>query len=289
MTSRDAPLLGKPHPENTVMSTATTTTGAKIALYGDFNAGYRIVDRLGGTAELIPHLFGATNRFPTGSGVSTTTGGSEAASSQPTPSATSRSSDGRQEGAARRQGQLRLQSQRRAAHRPRRGDRPQRPPGRETAPGPVRAREGNSSVTGLGPGAPPGRVHPVTAGCVRVQLGRGGQASRNGLCRVIDGDPVPRPEIPCRDRLRLRENLRDPSGIAPPRPALSMVGDSYSIGGGPVPWNHPSPVGRTAHCGAQRGGQHGALELFLLLIRWFWGATRGATRRLDGAPWRRGR
>jgi HK97 family phage major capsid protein len=63
---RSGPLLGKPHPENSVMSTATTTTAAKIALYGDFNTGYKIVDRLGGTVELIPHLFGATNRFPTG-------------------------------------------------------------------------------------------------------------------------------------------------------------------------------------------------------------------------------
>jgi predicted phage gp36 major capsid-like protein len=42
------------------------TTGAKIGLYGDFKAGYQIADRLGITAELIPHLFGATDRFPTG-------------------------------------------------------------------------------------------------------------------------------------------------------------------------------------------------------------------------------
>lgn len=32
----------------------------------DFQAGYLIADRLGMSVELIPHLFGATNRFPTG-------------------------------------------------------------------------------------------------------------------------------------------------------------------------------------------------------------------------------
>jgi HK97 family phage major capsid protein len=33
---------------------------------GDFSTGYTIVDRLGTIAELIPDLFAATNRYPTG-------------------------------------------------------------------------------------------------------------------------------------------------------------------------------------------------------------------------------
>ena len=41
------------------------TTGTKLIVAGDFS-NYGIVDRLGTTAELIPHLFGAANRFPTG-------------------------------------------------------------------------------------------------------------------------------------------------------------------------------------------------------------------------------
>jgi capsid protein len=38
----------------------------KLILGGDFYAGYTIVDRLGLTAEIVPHVFGATNRFPLG-------------------------------------------------------------------------------------------------------------------------------------------------------------------------------------------------------------------------------
>lgn len=44
---------------------ATTTTGSKVLLYGDFQSGYVIVDRIGSTLELVPHLVGA-NRRPTG-------------------------------------------------------------------------------------------------------------------------------------------------------------------------------------------------------------------------------
>ena len=43
----------------------TTTTGSKIMIAGDFRTGYTIADRVGMSAELIPHLFGAT-RLPTG-------------------------------------------------------------------------------------------------------------------------------------------------------------------------------------------------------------------------------
>ncbi|WP_255789043.1 phage major capsid protein [Mycobacteroides abscessus] len=45
--------------------TAATTTGSKLALYGDFRQGFVIVDRIGSTLELVPHLVGA-NRRPTG-------------------------------------------------------------------------------------------------------------------------------------------------------------------------------------------------------------------------------
>lgn len=43
----------------------TTTTGSKIIVMGDPRY-YLIVDRVGLDIEVIPHLFGAVNRFPTG-------------------------------------------------------------------------------------------------------------------------------------------------------------------------------------------------------------------------------
>jgi HK97 family phage major capsid protein len=65
MTDRNGPLLGRPTAEWSTMATAVTT-GSKWALYGDFKRGYVIGDRLGMSFEIIPHLFGATNRYPTG-------------------------------------------------------------------------------------------------------------------------------------------------------------------------------------------------------------------------------
>jgi HK97 family phage major capsid protein len=62
---RGGPLLGKPVYEISSMTTAVAT-GSKWAVYGDFTK-FAIIDRLGFSVELIPHLFGATNRFPTGS------------------------------------------------------------------------------------------------------------------------------------------------------------------------------------------------------------------------------
>lgn len=56
-------LLGRPVYEASEMA-ETITNGAKIALYGDFSR-YLIVDRVGLTIEVIPHLMGA-NRRPTG-------------------------------------------------------------------------------------------------------------------------------------------------------------------------------------------------------------------------------
>ena len=61
----DAParLLGRPVYEASEME-GTITNGTKVALYGDFSR-YLIVDRVGLTIEVIPHLFGANQR-PTG-------------------------------------------------------------------------------------------------------------------------------------------------------------------------------------------------------------------------------
>jgi len=57
-------LLGYPVNELSTMS-ATVVNTTKIMLLGDFSY-FKIVDRVGMTVELIPHLFGATSRFPTG-------------------------------------------------------------------------------------------------------------------------------------------------------------------------------------------------------------------------------
>ncbi len=64
MPTREGPCFGKPAYELSTM-VSTTTTGSKIMLAGDFKAGYRIADRIGGQVEIIPHLFGAAQR-PTG-------------------------------------------------------------------------------------------------------------------------------------------------------------------------------------------------------------------------------
>jgi HK97 family phage major capsid protein len=58
-----ARLLGKPVYEASEMA-ETITNGTKILLFGDFSR-YLIVDRVGMTIEVIPHLFGANQR-PTG-------------------------------------------------------------------------------------------------------------------------------------------------------------------------------------------------------------------------------
>src|SRR5204863_3335086 len=58
-------LIGMEAYELSTMPTALTTT-TDLMVVGDFSNGYLIVDRIGMEVELIPHLFGATNRFPTG-------------------------------------------------------------------------------------------------------------------------------------------------------------------------------------------------------------------------------
>lgn len=60
---KPAHLLGKPAYELSTMDSALTN-GSKIMVYGDFEH-FLIVDRLGMSVELIPHLFGASGR-PTG-------------------------------------------------------------------------------------------------------------------------------------------------------------------------------------------------------------------------------
>ncbi len=57
-------LLGYAVNELSTMS-ATVVNGTKIMLLGDFSM-FKIIDRVGMNVELIPQLFGATSRFPTG-------------------------------------------------------------------------------------------------------------------------------------------------------------------------------------------------------------------------------
>jgi HK97 family phage major capsid protein len=56
--------LGRPKVEWSTMGTGSTT-GTKLVIMGDFKTGYKIVDRIGMQAELIPHMLG-TNRLPLG-------------------------------------------------------------------------------------------------------------------------------------------------------------------------------------------------------------------------------
>ena len=62
---RNGPLFGKQVLEWSTVQTSLTATGQRLAIWGDWS-GFTIVDRLGAQIELIPHLLGATNRFPTG-------------------------------------------------------------------------------------------------------------------------------------------------------------------------------------------------------------------------------
>jgi HK97 family phage major capsid protein len=64
---RGGDFLGRPKVEWSTMAASTTgaPTGAKIMIGGDFRTAYKVVDRLGMTAELIPHMLGS-NRLPLG-------------------------------------------------------------------------------------------------------------------------------------------------------------------------------------------------------------------------------
>jgi HK97 family phage major capsid protein len=65
MATRDGAMVGLPHYDTSAMA-ATTTTGSRVIVVGDFQAGHVIGDRLGMSVELVPHLLGAANRYPTG-------------------------------------------------------------------------------------------------------------------------------------------------------------------------------------------------------------------------------
>jgi HK97 family phage major capsid protein len=65
LPTREGPMLGKGVTEWSTMQSGITTTGHKLAIYGDWQAGYTIADRIGMTVELVPHLFGGSGR-PTG-------------------------------------------------------------------------------------------------------------------------------------------------------------------------------------------------------------------------------
>jgi HK97 family phage major capsid protein len=55
-------LLNRPTREWTNMVTTTTTTGSKIVLFADWQQAFAIVDRIGLSVELIPHMMGAAGR-----------------------------------------------------------------------------------------------------------------------------------------------------------------------------------------------------------------------------------
>jgi HK97 family phage major capsid protein len=59
-----ASVLGYPAYEASQML-SILTTGSRILLMGDFSY-YKIIDRVGMSIEVIPHLFGSGNRYPTG-------------------------------------------------------------------------------------------------------------------------------------------------------------------------------------------------------------------------------
>jgi HK97 family phage major capsid protein len=69
MPSRSGPLVGRPLAEWSSVGTQWTTSSGTIGVAGDFNE-YLICDRLGITAELIPHLFSGNTvgaiGYPTG-------------------------------------------------------------------------------------------------------------------------------------------------------------------------------------------------------------------------------
>jgi HK97 family phage major capsid protein len=64
MATRDGSVMGQPKAELSTMATGVTT-GTKLIIGGDFKTGYRVIDRLGLQAELIPHMLGST-RLPNG-------------------------------------------------------------------------------------------------------------------------------------------------------------------------------------------------------------------------------
>lgn len=62
---RPSRLVDYPVYEASTMSGFSTVVGTKLAILGDFSK-FLIVDKIGMSVELIPHLFGTANNFPTG-------------------------------------------------------------------------------------------------------------------------------------------------------------------------------------------------------------------------------
>jgi HK97 family phage major capsid protein len=64
---RGGEFLGRPKVEWSTMATTTagSATGTKALIAGNFKVGYKIVDRLGMSAEILPHMLGS-NRLPLG-------------------------------------------------------------------------------------------------------------------------------------------------------------------------------------------------------------------------------
>jgi HK97 family phage major capsid protein len=59
-------IVGRPLYESTAINTTNVlTTGTNIFVCGNFSY-FKIIDRVGMDIELIPHLFGGSNRYPTG-------------------------------------------------------------------------------------------------------------------------------------------------------------------------------------------------------------------------------
>lgn len=58
-------LLGKPKHQASAMPDYSTTTGTALAIYGNIQRAFVIVDRIGMNVELIPHVMGSSGR-PTG-------------------------------------------------------------------------------------------------------------------------------------------------------------------------------------------------------------------------------
>jgi len=65
MPGRGGDMMGRPKFEWSTM-TNNTTTAARLMVGGDWKTGFKIIDRLGMTAEIIPHAFDVTNNMPTG-------------------------------------------------------------------------------------------------------------------------------------------------------------------------------------------------------------------------------
>jgi predicted phage gp36 major capsid-like protein len=63
---RGGDLPGIPKVEASGWAGTPTTSGSTVVTYGDFEHGFRIFDRVGAQLELIPHLFGGSNRYPAG-------------------------------------------------------------------------------------------------------------------------------------------------------------------------------------------------------------------------------